>query len=553
MLDPKVGMSAAEDAGVIAGAANDHTSALDVSAFFDVSLDMLCIRDLDGRLIKLSRSWEDVLGYSLAELEGGAMLSLIHPDDVEMTRVEMARIEARESGGELFGIINRYRRKDGDYRQLEWRAKRRGDRIYGVARDVTERLAEEHALAVAKAAAEAANQAKSDFLANMSHEIRTPLNGVIGLAATLGRSGLEPRQKEMVDLIARSGATLERLVSDILDVSKVESGRMNIEIATFDLEVELDPLIEMQRSRAEEKGLSFDVRIGATTRGDFLGDALRVKQVLMNLLSNAIKFTEQGGVSLEIDVAEDTPGQGMAQLSLTVRDSGIGFDAGFGVFERFSQADGTITRRFGGSGLGLSICKSLVELMGGTIAVQSTVGEGSAFAVTVPLSRTRSLADYDQRALEALGGLAGEEEDSGLGAGLRVLLAEDHPVNQRVVQLILGEYGIEVVTVENGADAVAAFNLDCFDLILMDMQMPVMDGLAATRAIRAIEAGSPERKATPIVMLSANAMDQHLAETEAAGADRHLAKPFTPPALIQVVSDLTAQAETGEKIAANAG
>ncbi len=552
MLDHEVKMSAAGEAGAVEEAANDRTGNLDVSAFFDVSLDMLCIRDLDGRLIKLSRSWEDVLGYSLAELEGGAMLALIHPDDIEMTRAEMARIEAGETGGELFGIINRYRRKDGEYRQLEWRAKRRGDRIYGVARDVTERLAAESALAVAKAAAEAANQAKSDFLANMSHEIRTPLNGVIGLAATLGRSGLEPRQKEMVDLIARSGATLERLVSDILDVSKVESGRMNIEIATFDLEVELDPLVEMQRSRAEEKGLGFDVRIGATTRGDFLGDALRIKQVLMNLLSNAIKFTEQGGVSLEIDVAEDTPGPGMAQLSLTVRDSGIGFDAGFGVFERFSQADGTITRRFGGSGLGLSICKSLVELMGGTIAVQSAVGEGSAFTVTVPLSRTRSLADYDQRALEALGGIAAEDEDSGLSAGLRVLLAEDHPVNQRVVQLILGEYGIEVVTVENGADAVTAFNLERFDLILMDMQMPVMDGLAATRAIRAIEAGSPDRAATPIVMLSANAMDQHLVETEAAGADRHLAKPFTPPALIQVVSDLATKAQAGDKIAMNA-
>ena len=526
-----------------------NEAAVDASAFFDVSLDMLCIRGMDGRLIKLSRSWEDVLGYPLSELEGGAMLPLIHPDDLEATRAEMARIEGGEFSDEVFGFINRYRRKDGEYRKLEWRAKRRGDRIYGVARDVTERLAADNALAEAEAAAEAANQAKSDFLANMSHEIRTPLNGIIGLAATLGRSGLEPRQKEMVDLIARSGTTLERLVSDILDVSKVESGRMDIEIAAFDLQTELDPLIEMQRARAEEKALSFDMRIGSTTRGEFLGDALRVKQVLTNLLSNAIKFTESGGIDLELDVAEDTPSTGVAQLSLTVRDTGIGFDTGFGVFERFSQADGTITRRFGGSGLGLSICKSLVELMGGTIAVQSAVGEGSAFTVLLPLSRTRSLADYDARALEALG--AEEAEQDGLG-GLKVLLAEDHPVNQRVVQLILGEYGVEVVTVENGADAVAAFNLDRYDLILMDMQMPVMDGLAATRAIRAIEAGSPDRTATPIVMLSANAMDQHLAETEAAGADRHLAKPFTPPALIQVVSDLAVRAEMGEKIAVNA-
>jgi PAS domain S-box-containing protein len=554
MLDLEVEMSAAGPAG----AANDRTDELDVSAFFDVSLDMLCIRDMDGRLSRLSRSWEGVLGYPLAELEGGAMLPLIHPDDVEATRAEMARVEAGEFSEEVFGFINRYRRKDGAYVQLEWRARRRGDRIYGVARDVTERLAADGALAAAKVAAEAANQAKSDFLANMSHEIRTPLNGVIGLAATLGRSGLEPRQKEMVDLIARCGGTLERLVSDILDVSKVESGRMNIEIATFDLEVELDPPIELLRARAEEKGLSFDVRIGATARGDFLGDALRIKQVLVNLLSNAVKFTERGGIEVEVDVAEDAPTPGVSELILTVRDSGIGFDAGFGVFERFSQADGTITRRFGGSGLGLSICRSLVELMGGTIAVQSAVGEGSAFTVAIPLSRTRSLADYDQRALEALGGALDDTGEPGLDAGLKVLLAEDHPVNQRVVQLILGEYGIEVVTVENGADAVAAFvgaleRGDWFDVILMDMQMPVMDGLAATRAIRAIEAARPGLTSTPIVMLSANAMDQHLTETEAAGADRHLAKPFTPPALIQVVGEVLATPETGEKIAVLGG
>jgi PAS domain S-box-containing protein len=535
MLDQKVKMSA----GAVNDAANDAVDAsLDVSAFFDVSLDMLCIRDMDGRLIRLSRSWEDVLGYPLAELEGGAMLPLIHPDDLEMTRAEMVRVEAGEFSEEVFAFINRYRRKDGEYRQLEWRAKRRGDKIYGVARDVTERQATERSLIEAKAAAEAANQAKSDFLANMSHEIRTPLNGVIGLAATLGRSGLEPRQKEMVDLIARSGSTLERLVSDILDVSKVESGRMNIEIATFDLEGELDPLMEIMRVKAEEKGLAFDVRIGTTTRGDFLGDAVRVKQVLFNLLSNAVKFTPQGRVELEIDVSEDTPGPGMAELILTVRDSGIGFDAGFGVFERFSQADGTITRRFGGSGLGLSICKSLVELMGGTITVHSAVGQGSEFTVAIPLSRTRSLAEYDQRALEAFGGAADDTENSGLSGGLKVLLAEDHPVNQRVVQLILGEYGVEVVTVENGADAVEAFGRDRFDLILMDMQMPVMDGLAATRAIRAIEAATPEAAPTPIIMLSANAMDQHLADTEAAGADRHLAKPFTAQALVQTVGEM---------------
>ena len=529
---------------------SDHGAAepLDVSAFFDVSLDMLCIRDLGGRLLKLSQSWEAILGYPLAELEGGLLLPLIHPDDLAATRAEMVRVELSEFGGEVVAFINRYRRSDGEYRQLEWRAKRRGDRIYGVARDVTERLEVDRALVEAKAAAEAANRAKSDFLANMSHEIRTPLNGVIGLADALNRSGLEPRHKEMVELIVRSGNTLERLVSDILDMSKVEAGRMDIEIASFDLEAELDPVVETLRLKAQEKSLAFNARIGDSARGDFLGDATRIKQVLVNLLSNAVKFTQAGEVALDLDIAEDTPSPGVAELRLTVRDTGIGFDAGFGVFERFSQADDTITRRFGGSGLGLSICKSLIELMGGTIAVHSTPGEGSEFTAAIPLSRTRSLIAYDERALEAMSG-PDDLDELALPDRLRVLLAEDHPVNQRVVQLILGEYGLEVVTVENGEEAVEAFGLGGFDLVLMDMQMPVMDGLAATRAIRKIEARGPIVQATPIIMLSANAMAEHLRDSEEAGADRHLAKPFTALALIRAVSEATRPAESREKIA----
>lgn len=543
--------TAPDDQGADVLADNDDRPAagLDVSAFFDVSLDMLCIRDMDGRLINLSQSWEATLGYPLAELEGGMLLPLIHPDDLPATRAEMARVEASEMGGEVVAFINRYRRSDGEYRHLEWRAKRRGERIYGVARDVTERLEVERALGEAKAAAEAANRAKSDFLANMSHEIRTPLNGVIGLADALNRSNLEPRHKEMVELIVRSGITLERLVSDIIDMSKVEAGRMDIEIASFDLEAELDPVVETLRLKAHEKRLGFSVRIGTTTRGDFLGDATRIKQVLVNLLSNAVKFTQVGDVTLDLDIAEDTPSAGVAELRLTVRDTGIGFDAGFGVFERFSQADGTITRRFGGSGLGLSICKSLIELMGGTIAVESTPGQGSEFIAAIPLSRTRSLIAYDERALDAMSGGLDNPDLITLPDRLRVLLAEDHPVNQRVVQLILSEYGVEVVTVENGQEAIDAFAAGAFDLVLMDMQMPVMDGLAATRAIREIEARQPAKPATPIVMLSANAMAQHLRESEEAGADRHLAKPFTALALIKVVSEATRQAESREKIA----
>ncbi|EJL27671.1 PAS domain S-box [Caulobacter sp. AP07] len=508
-------------------------TARNLTTFFDVSLDMLCIRDLEGRFVKLSRAWETALGYPIETLEGAPLLPLIHPDDVAETRVHMTRASG---AGEVFGFINRYRHRDGHYRQLEWRARRSGDLVFAVARDVTERLREEAEMEAAKVAAEAANRAKSDFLANMSHEIRTPLNGVIGVVAALGQTELTATQREMVELIQSSGATLERLVSDILDVSKIEAGRLTIEARAFDLDAELGGLLDITRMRAEEKGLAFRVERGADARGPFRGDGIRIRQVFGNLLSNALKFTAQGQIVARIAVADPAEAGEASWLTLEVADTGVGFDPDFAavLFQRFSQADTTITRRFGGTGLGLSISKTLVEMMGGRIVAESEPGRGSLFRVTIPLTRTPSLAGLDA---SGEGGAAaapialGAFLDGGRGA-LRVLLAEDHPINQKVVQLILGPYGAEVTVVENGVLAVEAFMASSFDLVLMDMQMPVMDGLAATRAIRVHERDLAVAEHTPIVMLSANAMDHHRHDALAAGADLHVAKPVTAVALL---------------------
>jgi signal transduction histidine kinase/ActR/RegA family two-component response regulator len=396
------------------------------------------------------------------------------------------------------------------------------------------RVRAEEELEAARAAAEAANRAKGDFLANMSHEIRTPLNGVIGIVAALSQTELTPAQREMVTLIESSGVTLERLVSDVLDFSKIEAGRLEIETRVFDLQTELDAVIDVFRIRAEEKGLRFPVEHGERARGEFRGDDVRIKQVLSNLLSNAVKFTGEGQVSVRIDVAEAEQAGQPGVLSLQVRDTGVGIDKAFAeqLFQRFSQADTTITRRFGGSGLGLSITRALVELMGGEISAESQAGCGSAFKVILPLPREVSLEDYDagrSAAREA----AGSPDPAALGFnGLRVLLADDHPINQRVVQLILEPFGVDLTTVENGAEAVEAFQGNRFDLVLMDMQMPVMDGLAATRALRRHEAEEPDRPRTAIVMLSANAMRQHRLDSEAAGADLHLPKPVTAARLV---------------------
>ena len=501
------------------------------TTFFDVSLDMLCIRDMEGRFVKLSRSWETTLGYSIDELLGAPLLPLVHPDDVPATHDLMQRIVVEN---EIVGFINRYRHRDGGYRSLEWRARRSGDRVFAVARDVTERLANEAEIKAAKQAAEAANRSKSDFLANMSHEIRTPLNGVIGVVASLARTELTPDQLQMVELIESAGMTLERLVSDILDVSKIEAGLLSIEARAFDLD-ELRSVLEIHRMRAQDKGLAFDVVFGEAARGEFLGDSLRIKQLLGNLLSNAVKFTGQGGVAVRIDVLDRPDGPSVVEFE--VSDTGVGFDAAAGadLFQRFNQADTTITRRFGGTGLGLAICKSLVGMMGGEIGAESEPGHGSRFRAVLPLARSRALADYDlwraSRSTQAA------EATADFADTLRVLLAEDHPINQRVVQLILAPYDAQVTTVVDGAQALDAFRAETFDLVLMDMQMPVMDGLTATRAIREHEAALAQTRRTPIVILSANAMREHRLDALAAGADLHIAKPVTASALISGITE----------------
>ena len=493
---------------------------VDVGAFFEFSLDLLVIRDLEGRVLKASSSWRTLLGHDPEELRGQPLLGLVHPDDMPGTLESVEEVENRRPGAPVLGFTNRYRHKDGRYLTLEWRAQRFGDRIYGVARDVTERVTAERELREAKIAAEAASRAKSDFLANMSHEIRTPLNGVIGIVDALARTPLAVDQSEMVNLIRNSGTILERLVSDILDVSKIEAGELELDVQPFDLDEALAPCIEVMRYRAHDKGLTFRVEADAEARGRFVGDGARLGQIVANLLSNAVKFTHEGAVTLRLGMTD-------ASLVLVVEDTGVGFgpDHAARLFARFSQADATISRRFGGTGLGLSICRSLAEMMGGEISASSQPGVGSRFVVSLPLPRAEPLAAYDAREDAAPAAAAPR------AGPLRVLLAEDHPTNQRVVELILASQGAELVIVEDGAQALEAFAAADFDVVLMDMQMPRMDGLAATRAIRALEA---ERRATPapIVMLSANAMAEHQQEARAAGADLHVAKPITAASLL---------------------
>ncbi len=402
--------------------------------------------------------------------------------------------------------------------------------IVTAVNDITELKRDAQALAEARDAAEAANAAKSQFLANMSHEIRTPLNGVIGVAQALSHTDLSEEQRNMLKLIDASGRTLQILLSDILDLARVESGRLQLTPEPMDLHLAVEEAAQLYAESAREKGLQYMVEIAEDCPRWIEGDVVRLKQILTNLVSNAVKFTAEGMVQLTIGAGVEASGR--ETLRLAVSDTGIGFDAATRdrLFSRFEQADGGITRQFGGSGLGLAICRQLAEMMGGTLDCESEPGGGACFMLSVPLKRVAAPVD------EAPAAPVAESRE-----GLNILVADDHPTNRKVVELILSQVGARMVLVENGQQAVDAYRDDRFDIVLMDMQMPVMDGLTATREIRSIEA-SDGRGRTPVVMLTANALAEHVAAAQAAGADRHLAKPFDAAELIETVTQLPEQA-----------
>lgn len=388
-------------------------------------------------------------------------------------------------------------------------------------------------LVAARREAEAGSRAKSDFLSNISHEIRTPLNGVIGVAGALAATDLSPQQHEMVDLIRLSAETVERLLSDVLDISKVEASAMSIETAPFRLAKVVEGAVELFRAKAAEKSISLDVRFVGCCPGDLMGDAVRVAQIVTNLVSNAVKFTAEGGVQVSVRCDGDLDPKRAVWVTIEVADSGIGFapEIAEHLFDRFSQADSSITRRYGGTGLGLAISKGIAEAMGGTITASSTPGCGSRFIVRLPFAVRPSQAEQHAPEVEGFGpGDASATPDA-----IRVLLVEDHPVNRRVARLILEPLGVDIVEAENGYEALRFFRAQPFDVVLMDMQMPVMDGLAATSAMRRAEQelGRPRSR---IIMLTANVTAEHRAMAFAAGADEHLAKPIQHQRLLVAVA-----------------
>jgi PAS domain S-box-containing protein len=388
-------------------------------------------------------------------------------------------------------------------------------RLVGALRNITAQKVAELALVQAKEDAEAANRAKSAFLATMSHEIRTPLNGVLGMAQVLAADPeLSAGHRDHIEVIRQSGESLLAILNDVLDLSKIEAGKLALETAQFDVREVAQTVQATFQAIADMKGLDFELSVDRAAQGVYEGDQVRVRQILWNLVSNALKFTERGGVKVRI-------GHEKGDLSLTVFDSGIGMTAGqlSGLFQKFEQADASTTRKFGGTGLGLAICRELAELMGGDITATSAPGMGSTFTALLPLKKVAKVAPKPKPAKKAKAAPAVEVRP------VRVLAAEDNAMNQLVLKTLLEQVGIAPVMVADGKAAVEAWEREPWDVILMDVQMPVMDGPTATAVIRTRERHEG-RARTPIVALTANAMSHQIAEYLQSGMDAFVAKPI---------------------------
>jgi polar amino acid transport system substrate-binding protein len=484
---------------------------------FERSRDGMVRLDPYGRAVETNLRFAEMLGYTREELLA------LHVWDwdawADKTRI-LEMIDTLDDQGDLFETC--HRRKDGSVMNVEissssfvWQGNKM---IYCACRDITERKQHEAELAEARYLAESANRAKSEFLANMSHEIRTPLNGVLGMAELLGFTELTSRQQEYLDCIRSSGKSLLSLINDVLDLSKIEAGKVELEYLDFSLGHAVQDVVNTQLSAIHQKQLGLQVLLADDLPEIVRGDQLRFKQILLNLLNNAIKFTPAGSITIKAGLREQQ--QFCSQVRVEVRDTGIGIspEVQQRIFEPFTQADSSTTRSYGGTGLGLNICRELARLMGGGITVESSPGQGSSFFLDLPFgvgsaAAARQVADAFVPV-----------ESNWSGPSLTVLVAEDNTSNLLYVQGLLNKLGLVTVLAEHGRLALERWQQGGIDLILMDIQMPVMSGEEALHLIRQEE--QQRGGHTPIIALTAHALRGDRERLLAAGFDGYLSKPL---------------------------
>lgn len=484
-----------------------------------------------------SPRWCALLGYGPVEVDPRpqSWMDLLHPDDKEQVCAAIAaHLEGRSP---VYSAVHRMRRKEGGWIWVESRGKAlraadgRAYRMVGTMTDIEEKKRQEMALLAARDDAEAANRSKSEFLAVMSHEIRTPMSGVLGMAQVLLSTALTTKQRRFAELIRSSGESLLAILNDILDFSKLEAGHLKLEALDFVLNEELDAVIRLMDAPARAKGIALHVDDRTDGRVALKGDPTRIRQILMNLISNAIKFTEEGSVTLRCRIQQRADG---CEVNFEIIDTGIGMteEVRRSLFQKFTQGDTSIARRYGGTGLGLAICHQLTTLMNGTIRVESQPGVGSRFCVALRLPKAGAIPRSVLDPLPATTRPALSR--------LRVLAAEDNAVNRVLLQELLGPHVAQLDIVGDGEAAIAAAGRQPYDVVLMDVRLPGIDGVAACQAIRAL--GGP-CSTLPIIALTANAMSEQHAGYLAAGMSACLSKPIDTDRLYAILAEIAGEAD----------
>ena len=480
----------------------------------------------------VNRRWHELLGtdpVAVADNIHDTWVSSLHPDD----RQRVLEVGRRYKQGELAGYEVEYRgiTRAGHTRWFTSKGMLvkpddgRAARMVGVFQDITARKTAEVAMRQAKETAENASQAKSSFLANITHEIRTPMNGIIGLSNLLLKEDFSPGHRQQLLMIRDSSTTLLNSINDILDYARIEADRLELHPEPVDLGALIDKGLPSLQANAHAKGLDLEISVAEAVPRQLMIDPIQLNQVLANLVGNAIKFTDQGRVALKVSLVGER--NNLATLAFTVEDTGIGIPADklAVIFDAFSQVDMSASRRHGGSGLGLSIASRLVSLMGGEIRVASTPGQGSVFSFEITLVKAPQPAAR-----------AAFPARSGGQAGLDVLVVEDNPVNQWVIRRLLDDLGHQPTLVESGAAAIERCRQARYDLILMDIQLPGMDGYLTAAAIRSMTAGAGRR--IPIIALTAHADPEAVAKCQEAGMDGCLSKPVEASELADLLGTL---------------
>jgi PAS domain S-box-containing protein len=513
----------------VVATSRDITEEMESRALLDTILDCvpaaLFAKELEtGRFVFLNQHAERLFGHKAEEMVGRDAFDFVLPSQAEAIR--KADFQAADTDRTVLIDNEIVTQKDGrtSIRRTLKKATPRGlgaRHVVCLTEDITEERARADALTRAVEEAEAASRAKSQFLAVMSHEIRSPLNGVLGMAQAMEMDELPPRQRQRLKVVREAGSLLLNLLNDMLDLSRISAGGLQLEDGVVEAEDMAGAARNLFEGLAAGKDLSFDLTLDPSAEGAWRGDPIRVRQIITNLIGNAVKFTDRGRIAL--DILADAQG-----LVLAVTDTGPGIpQSKLGrIFDPFDQLDLSSTRRHGGSGLGLAICRNLVELMGGRIEVTSVEGEGSTFTVRLPLVRAEPQDVHVAPEAPRAGALA--------DLNLRILAAEDNPMNQLVLTTLMGALGLDPYIVANGEEAVRAVERQPWDLILMDVQMPVMDGPSAAAAIRALESREG-RARTPIIALTANAMRHQLAAYTDCGMDAVVSKPIEARALIEAI------------------